>query len=69
VYGNNGYSVVTRLAPVAPGVERLTVRRWLQAPITVGGIVFPAGPSVQGPLECTVTAVGTAGNWTCVPVL
>lgn len=69
VYGNNGYSVVTRLAPVAPGVERLTVRRWLSAPITVGGVVFPAGPSTQGPLECTVTTTGTAGNWTCVPVL
>jgi len=69
VYGNNGYSVVTRLAPVAPGVERLTVRRWLQAPITVGGVTFPAGPSVQGPLECTVATVGTAGQWSCVPVL
>lgn len=69
VYGSNGYSVVTRLAPVAPGVERVTVRRWLQAPITVGGVTFPAGESVQGPLECTVVTVGTSGSWRCLPVL
>ncbi|MCL4697131.1 MAG: hypothetical protein KJ023_08800 [Burkholderiaceae bacterium] len=69
VYGNNGYSVVTRQAPVSPGVERLTVRRWLQAPITVGGFTFPAGPSTQGPFECTVVGAGTAGQWQCVPVL
>jgi hypothetical protein len=71
VYGNNGYSVITRLAPVAPGVERVTVRRWLSAPITVGTppITFPAGPSVQGPLECRVVTVGTSGSWRCLPVL
>jgi hypothetical protein len=71
VYGNNGYSVVTRLAPVAPGVERVTVRRWLTAPITVGTppVTFPAGPSIQGPLECTVVTVGTSGSWRCLPVI
>lgn len=69
VYGSNGYSVITRLAPVAPGVERVTVRRWLTAAITVGGTVFPAGPSVQGPLQCTVVATGGSGSWRCLPVL
>ncbi len=63
VYGANGYSVVTRLAPASPGVERMSVRRTLSAAATVNGVTYPVG---QGPLEiwrCNVGAV--SGDWGC----
>ena len=42
VYGSNGWSVVTRLAPLSAGVEQLEVRRFLTAAVTVGGVTYPA---------------------------
>jgi len=63
VYGSNGWSVVTRITPESPGVERLTVRRTLVQAVTAGGNTYPVG---TGPLEtyrCTVGA--TSGDWSC----
>lgn len=53
VYGSNGFSIVTRLAPVGVGVERLSVLR------TIAGVTDPA-PSI---VECTV--VQAQGEWLC----
>ncbi len=59
VYGSNGYSVVTRLAPAA-GKERVSVVRT----ITVAAPGFPLGTSPAVIHECTVGA--SSGDWSCV---
>ncbi|MFO1266105.1 MAG: Ig-like domain-containing protein [Rubrivivax sp.] len=58
VYGNNGWSVVTRLPREQFGVERVTVRRFLTQAVNINGINYAAG---AGPLEtyrCPVDANG-----------
>ena len=60
VYGDNGYSVVTRLAPAA-GKERVSVVRT----ITVATPGYPLGTSAAAVYECTVGA--SSGDWSCTP--
>lgn len=60
VYGSNGYSVVTRLAPLA-GKERVSVVRT----ITVATPGFDVGTSPAAVYECTVGAL--SGDWSCTP--
>lgn len=64
VYGNNGWSVVTRMPPESAGVEILRVQRTLlQITTDAQGTVYPAG---QGPLEnyrCTVSLL--FGYYSC----
>ncbi len=63
VYGNNGWSVATRLTPLSPGVERVQIRRFLTAAVTAGGTTYPVG---AGPTEIYRCAVGAAsGDWEC----
>ena len=66
VYGDNGWSVVTRLAPLAPGVEQLQVQRFLTASVTVGGTVYAAGPGTTERYRCEVT---TTGEWACTLIV
>ncbi len=66
VYGDNGWSVVTRLAPLAPGVEQLQVQRFLTASVTVGGTVYAAGPGPTERYRCEVT---TTGEWACTLIV
>jgi hypothetical protein len=60
VYGSNGYSVVTRLAPAA-GKERVSIVRT----ITVATPGYPLGTSAAAVYECTVGA--SSGDWSCTP--
>jgi hypothetical protein len=66
VYGNNGWSVVTRLAPSAPGVERLRVVRTITTATTIGGVTYPVGTAAPEVFSCTVSAV--TGDWGCTLV-
>lgn len=66
VYGNNGWSVVTRLAPLSPGVEQIQVKRFLTTAVTVGSATYPAG---AGPTETYRCEVNTAGDWLCTLVV
>lgn len=64
VYGSNGYSVVTRLAPTAPGVETLEVVR------TIVNSVDPAFPNGTAPAETYTCQVGNpSGDWACTLVV
>jgi transcription elongation GreA/GreB family factor len=64
VYGSNGYSVATRLAPSAPGVERLSIVRTIVTQVTGGP---PVGTSPAVIASCSVSAA--QGEWVCVPAL
>jgi len=66
VYGDNGWSVVTRLAPLSPGVEQVQVKRFLTAAVTVGAVTYPAGP---GPAERYRCEVGAAAEWECTLIV
>ncbi len=66
VYGNNGWSVVTRLAPLSPGVEQVQVKRFLTSEVTVGAVTYPVGP---GPTERYRCEVGAAGEWGCAGIV
>ena len=66
VYGNNGWSVVTRLAPLSPGVEQIQVKRLLTAAVTVNAVTYPVGP---GPTERYRCEVGAAGDWGCTLIV
>ncbi|MFO1269889.1 MAG: Ig-like domain-containing protein [Rubrivivax sp.] len=66
VYGNNGWSVVTRLAPLSPGVEQLQVKRFLTAEVTVGSVTYPVGP---GPTQRYRCEVGAVGDWDCTLIV
>ena len=66
VYGNNGWSVVTRLAPSAPGVETIQVKRNLTAAVTVGAVTYPVGP---GPTERYRCEVAATGDWGCTLIV
>jgi hypothetical protein len=66
VYGNNGWSVVTRLAPLSPGVEQIQVKRFLTTAVTVGSATYPAG---AGPTELYRCEVNTTGDWICTLVV
>ncbi|MCW5636092.1 MAG: hypothetical protein KIT17_22340 [Rubrivivax sp.] len=58
VYASNGWSVVTRLAPEAPGIERLTVQR----------TVLQGGAFVTQPAQTFRLDVGpTSGDWRLAP--
>ena len=59
VYGDNGYSVVTRLAPASPGVERVQVLRTITA-ATVPG--YPIGTAPVETYQCTIAV---SGDWSC----
>lgn len=63
VYGSNGYSVVTRQAPTAAGVETLQVVR------TIVNSVNPAFPNGTAPAETYTCQVnGGSGDWGCTLV-
>ncbi len=66
VYGSNGWSVVTRLAPLSPGVEQIQVKRFLTAAVTVGGTTYAAG---AGPTETYRCEVNATGDWVCTLVV
>ncbi|MBL8288842.1 MAG: hypothetical protein JNL85_12735 [Rubrivivax sp.] len=66
VYGSNGWSVVTRLAPLAPGVEQLQVKRFLTAEVVVGAVTYPVGP---GPTERYRCEVAVSGDWNCTLIV
>jgi hypothetical protein len=66
VYGSNGWSVVTRLAPLSPGVEQVQVKRTLTAAVTVGAVTYPVGP---GPTERYRCEVGAAAEWECTLIV
>lgn len=66
VYGSNGWSVVTRLAPLSPGVEQIQVKRFLTAAVTVGAVTYPAG---AGPVERFRCEVAASGDWTCTLIV
>ncbi|MBL8347387.1 MAG: hypothetical protein JNN03_18250 [Rubrivivax sp.] len=66
VYGDNGWSVVTRLAPLSPGVEQIQVKRFLTAPVTVGGITYAVG---AGPTELYRCEVDANGDWGCTLIV
>lgn len=66
VYGSNGWSVVTRLAPLSPGVEQLQVKRFLTSAVTVGAVTYPAG---AGPTERYRCEVAGTGDWDCTLIV
>lgn len=66
VYGDNGWSVVTRLAPLSPGVEQVQVKRFLTSAVTVGAVTYPVGP---GPTERYRCEVGAASEWECTGIV
>ena len=66
VYGNNGWSVVARLAPSAPGVETIQVKRFLTAAVTVGTTTYPVG---AGPTERYRCEVAATGDWGCTLIV
>ncbi len=66
VYGDNGWSVVTRLAPLSPGVEQMQVKRFLTAPVTAGGITYAVG---AGPTELYRCEVDVNGDWGCTLIV
>jgi hypothetical protein len=70
VYGDNGWSVVTRLAPSAPGVERVQVKRFLTRAVTIGTGAGATTYNVgAGPTEIYSCTVGTvSGDWDCALV-
>lgn len=63
VYGNNGWSVVTRLTPLPTGEQRVQVRRFLTAAVTAGGTTYPVGAGPTETYRCQVN--GTTGDWEC----
>jgi hypothetical protein len=66
VYGDNGWSVVTRLPPLSPGVEQVQVKRFLTAEVTVGAVTYPVGP---GPTERYRCEVGATAEWECTLIV
>lgn len=66
VYGSNGWSVVTRLAPLAAGVEQLQVNRFLTAAVTVDGVTYPQGAGATERYRCEV---GATGDWGCTLIV
>jgi len=65
VYGSNGFSVVTRQAPVGVGIERLSVVRT----VTAVDPAFPAiGVGTTGPFIVECTVVQAQGEWNCQPL-
>lgn len=60
VYGSNGYSVVTRLAPLAGFVERLSIVRTV---VTQVDPAYPVGTSAPIVVNCSVIA--SQGEWGC----
>ncbi len=59
LYGTNGWAVVTRLTPFAPGIERVQVQRFTAA---------APGAYTAGPVETYKLQTGaTSGDWGLVP--
>ena len=65
VYGSNGYSVVTRLAPVAVK-ERLSIVRTITVHTVIGTDVYPVGTAAAELYECAVGQ--NSGDWACVQI-
>jgi hypothetical protein len=65
VYGYNGWSVVTRLPPEAPGVEKLRVQRMLVQAVTANGVTYPVGPGPVGGEVFRCTVGTTTGYYDC----